>query len=107
MCILHCYIALGRLQMANIERLANDRLAPGDHVTRAAIQATLDEHWTGCRLGKDASPDGEETCRIFVAWLDLALLLVVVPHEPLYKAVVDMAQLLRDLYHTYQVGPRP
>ena len=24
--------------------------------------------------------------------------------ETLYKAVVDMAQLLRDLYHNYQVG---
>ena len=35
--ILHCCMALGRLQMANIERLADDRLAPGDHVTRAAI----------------------------------------------------------------------
>ena len=29
-CILHCCMALGHLQMANIERLVNDRLAPGD-----------------------------------------------------------------------------
>ena len=36
-CILHCCMALGHLQMANIERLANDRFAPGDHVPRAAI----------------------------------------------------------------------
>ena len=43
--------------MANIKRLANDRLAPGDQVTRAAIQATLHEYHTGCRPGKDASPD--------------------------------------------------
>ena len=107
MCILHCCMALGRLPMANIKQLANDRLAPGDQVTRAAIQATLHEHRTGCRLGKDASPDGEETSRLFAAWPDLALLLAVAPDEPLYKAVVDMAQLLRDLYHTYQVGPRP
>ena len=107
MCILHCCMALGRLQMANIERLANDRLAPGDQVTRAAIQATLHEHRTGCHLRKDASPDGEETSRLFAAWPDLALLLAVAPDEPLYKAVVDMAKLMRDLYHTYQVGPRP
>ena len=59
MCILHCCMALGRLQMANIERLANDWLAPGDQVTRAAIQASLHEHCTGCHLGEDASPDGE------------------------------------------------
>ena len=57
--------------MANIERLANDRLASGDQV--AAIQATLHEHRTGCRLGKGASPDGEETSRLFAAWPDLAL----------------------------------
>ena len=28
MCILHCCMALGQLQMANIEQLANDELAP-------------------------------------------------------------------------------
>ena len=61
MCILLCCMALGRLQMANIEQLANDRLSPGDQVICAAIQATLHEHRTGCRLGKDASPYGEET----------------------------------------------
>ena len=37
MCIFHCCMAPRHLQMANIERLANDRLAPGDQVTRAAI----------------------------------------------------------------------
>ena len=100
MCILHCCMALGRMQMAQIERLANDRLARGDQVTRAAIEATLHENRTGCRLGKDAPPDGVETSRLFAAWAALAFLLVVVPDEPLYKAVVDMAQLLRDLYHT-------
>ena len=54
-CILHCCMSLGRLQMANIERLGNDRLAPANQVTRAAIKATLREHRTGCRLEKDAS----------------------------------------------------
>ena len=107
MWISHYCMALGRPQMANIERLANDRLAPSDQITFAAIQATLHEYRTGCQLGKDASPDGEETSRLFVAWPDLALLLAVAPDEPLYKADVDMAQLLRDLYPTYQVGPRP
>ena len=67
MCILRCCMALGRLKMAYIDWLANDRLAPGDEVTRAAIQATLHEHRTGCRLGKDASPDGEERSRLFAA----------------------------------------
>ena len=67
MCILHCCMALGRQQMANIRQLANDQLSPGDHVTRAAIRAPLHEHRTGCRLGKDVSPDGEETSCLFAA----------------------------------------
>ena len=107
MCILHRCMVLERLQMANVERLANDRFAPGDEVTHAAIQATLHEHRTGSHPGKDASPDVEETSHLFASWPELALLLAVAPDEPLYKAVVDMAQLLRDLYHTYQVGQRP
>ena len=81
MCILHYCMALGRPQMANIGRLANDRLAPGDHVTSAAIQATLHEHRTSCRLAKDASLNGEETSRLFAAWPDLALLLAMATDE--------------------------
>ena len=69
--------------------------------------STWHEHRTGCRVEKDASPDSEEIPRLVAAGLDLALLLAEVPDEPLYKAVVDMAQLLWDVYHTYQVGPRP
>ena len=65
----------------------------------------LPKHRTGCRLGKDASLDGEGTSRLFAAWQDLVLLLAVAPDEPIYKAFGDMAQLLRDLYDTYQVGP--
>ena len=53
MCILHCCMAMGRLQMTNIERLAAVRLAGGDEVSRPAIQAVLHEHRTGCRLGKE------------------------------------------------------
>ena len=67
----------------------------------------MQEHRTGCRVGKDASPDGKDTSRVFATWPDLAVLLAMVPDEPLYNAVVDMAHLLRDLYHTYQVGPCP
>ena len=67
MCILHCCMAMGRLQMTNIERLAAERLAGGAEVSRAAIQAVLHEHHTWCRLGKDCSPDGEETSRLFAA----------------------------------------
>ena len=107
MCILHCCMAMGQLQMTNIERLAAERLAGGDEVSRAAIQAVLHEHRTGCRLGKDCSPDGEETSRLFAAWPDVALLLSVGPEEPLYRAVMGMPKLLNDLYHTYQVGTRP
>ena len=107
MCILHCCMAMGRLQMTNIERLPAERLAGGDEVSRAAIQAVLHEHRTGCRLGKDCFPDGEETSRLFAAWPDVALLLSVGPEEPLYRAVMGMAKLLKDLYHTYQVGTRP
>ena len=107
MCILHCCMAMDRLQMTNIERLAAERLAGGDEVSRAAILAVLHEHRTGCRLGKYCSPDGEETSRLFAAWPDVALLLSVGPEEPLYRAVMGMAKLLKDLYHTYQVGIRP
>ena len=85
--ISNCCMALGRLQMTNIERLANVRLAPVDHVTRAAIHAMLHEDHTGCHMGKDGSPDVEETCRLFATWQNLALLLAVAPDEPLYKAV--------------------
>ena len=77
MCILHCCMALGRMQMANIERLAYDRLVPGDHVTLAPMHATLHERRTRCRLGNCASPDSEETSRLFATWPDLALLLAV------------------------------
>ena len=65
MCILHCCMALGRLQMANIERPAHDLLAPGDEVRRARVKATLHDHRSGCRPGEDASPDGEENSRLF------------------------------------------
>ena len=91
MCILHSCIALGRLQMANIERLANDGLAPSYQVTRVAIQATLHKHRTRCCLGKDACTDSEETSRLFATWLDLVLLLPVAPYEPLHKAAVVMS----------------
>ena len=104
MCILPRCMAMGRLQMTNIERSASERLAGGDEVSRAAIQAVLHEHRTGCRLGKDCSPDGEETSRLFAAWPDVALLLSVGPEEPLYRAVMGMAKLLKDLYHTYRGG---
>ena len=45
-------------------------------------------------------PNGEETSRLFAVWLNLALLLGVAPYEPLYKAVVYVAQVLWDVYHT-------
>ena len=67
MCILHCCMVMGRLQMTNIERLAAQRLAGGDEVSRAAIQVVLHEHRIGWPLAKDCSPDGEETSRLFAA----------------------------------------
>ena len=103
----HCCMALRGLEMANVQRFAKDPLAPGDDVIRWAIRGTLHEHRTGCLLGKDGSPDGEETSCLFAAWPHLALLLAMRPDESLYKVVVSMAQMLPDLYHTYQVGPAP
>ena len=44
---------------------------------------------------------------MFAAWPDVALLLSVGPEEPLFRAMMGMAKLLKDLYHTYQVGTRP
>ena len=84
MCILQCCMAMGRLQMANIERLINDRLAPGDRVTCAPIYASLHEHRIGCVLWKD----DEETSRLFAVWPGWALLLAVTPDEPLYVAIM-------------------
>ena len=81
-------MALGHLQMANVEGLANDRLVPIDE---AAIQGTSHEQRTACLLGKDAFPDGEATSSLLAAWPDVALLLAVAPDEPLCKTVVDMA----------------
>ena len=75
--------------------------------TWIGIRAAWHEHRIGYRVGTDASPDSEEICRLFAARPGLALLLAVAPGTPLYKAVVDMAQLLLDLYHTYQMGPPP
>ena len=89
---------------ANIARPANDRLAPGDQVTHAAMHAALHEQRNGCRLGKDAFPTVRRP-RLFAAWPDLGLLLAMAPDEPLYKAVVDTAHLWNQ-YQTYQVGPR-
>ena len=41
MCILQCCMAMGRLQMTNIERLAAERLAGGDEVSRAATHFAI------------------------------------------------------------------
>ena len=52
-CILHCSMAMGRLQMAKIKRLAGER--PNDHGSRATIHTVLHEHRCGCVLGRDPS----------------------------------------------------
>ena len=105
MCFLHCCMALKRVQMANIEQLANDRLAPGDQATRAAIPATLHEHRTGCRPGKDACPDGEETSRIFAAWSDLACFWQWCYMSRSTRRLLIWHSCCR--YNTCYVGPRP
>ena len=48
--------------MANIERSANDRLASGDQVTRAAIQAKLHEHRSGFRRRSSGVPQPLKHC---------------------------------------------
>ena len=94
LCILHCCMAMGRLQVAFIDA----RLADLRKDNTVAVQRVLYRARTGVRLGASASPDGEEARVLVLAWEDLGLLLAYAPEDGEWQAVVAMRDLLRNLY---------
>lgn len=104
MCILHCSMAMGRLQA----QFLHEHAQMAGKGTAQLVQNVLDAARTGIRLGSSMSPDGEETARLFAAWEDMGVLLGFGPETPTSRAVVDMRNLLRTLYRTYATdGPLP
>ena len=64
LCILHCCLAMGRLQVAFIEARLGD--LPKDNAV--AVQRVLYGACTGVSLGASTSPDREEARALSVAW---------------------------------------
>ena len=93
-CILHCCMAIGRLQVAFIEARVEE--VPKD--TTAAMQRQLYQARTGVKLGAITSPHGEESWALFLAWEELGPMLAYGPEDPEWQAVVAMRELLRALY---------
>ena len=94
LCILHCCMAIGRLQVAFIET----RLADLPKENTDAVQRVLYRARTGVKLGATGAPDGEEARALFLAWEELGPLLDYVPEDGEWQAVVAMRDLLRELY---------
>ena len=92
LCILHCCMAMGRLQVAFIEACLGD--LPKDN----AGQRVLYRARTGVRLGASASPDGEEARALFLTWEELGPLLAYALEDDEWQTLVAMRDLLRDLY---------
>ena len=94
LCILHCCMAIGRLQVAFIEARLGD--LPKDNTT--AVQRVLYRARTGVRLGSSPATDGEEARALFLAWEEIGPLLAYAPEDGEWQAVVAMRDLLRGLY---------
>ena len=94
LCILHCCMAIGRLQVAFIET----RLVDLPKENTDAVQRVLYRARTGVKLGATGAPDGEEARALFLAWEELGPLLDYVPEDGEWQAVVAMRDLLRELY---------
>ena len=77
LCILHCCMAIGWLQVAFIETRLMD--LPKENVN--AVQRVLYRARTGVKLGASAAPDGEEARALFLAWEELGPLLDYVPED--------------------------
>ena len=71
LCILHCCMAMGRLQVAFIEACLGD--LPKDNAV--AVQRVLYRAHTGVRLGASSSLDREEARALFLAWEEIGPLL--------------------------------
>ena len=94
LCILHCCMAIGRLQVAFIET----RLVDLPKEIADAVQRVLYRARTGMKLGATGAPDGEEARALFLGWEELGPLFDYVPEDGEWQAVVAMRDLLRELY---------
>ena len=61
----------------------------------------------GVRLGAHNAPDGEEAYNLLWASLKIAPLLAYVEEDPTWQAIVGLRTLLRTLYSSIPVVPRP
>ena len=94
LCILHCCMAIDRLQVAFIET----RLVDLPKENADAVQRVLRRARSGVKLGATGAPDGEEARSLFLAWEELGPLLDYVPEDGEWQNVVAMHDLLRELY---------
>ena len=94
LCMLHCCMAIGRLQVAFVEA----RLEALPKENAEAVQRLLYRARTGVKLGATAVPDAEEARALFLAWEEMGPLLTYAPEDPEWQALVAMRDLLRDLY---------
>ena len=83
-CILHCCMAIGRLQVAFIE--TRSVYLPKENTD--AVQRVLYRPRTGVKLGATGAPDGEEARALLVAWEDFGPSLDYVPEDGEWQAVV-------------------
>ena len=103
LCILHCYMAFGRLFVAFVEAEV------GNHPPEVAreVQKILYRNRCGVRLGAHNAPDGEEAQNLFWAGEQIVPLLAYVQEDPTWQAVLGLRTLLRTLYSPIPVVPRP
>ena len=105
MCILHCYMAMGRL-LGNWVAAEALRLGHrSGHVE--LVQNELDSARVGFCIGAGVSTDGEESHRLFWAWEKLGPTLGYALTHPVSKAVVAMRSLLTSLYRSTPTSPPP
>ena len=94
LCILHCCMAIGRLQFAFVQA----RLESLPKENAEAVQWLLYRARTGVKVGATAAPNGEEATALFLAWEEMGPLLAYAPEDAEWQAIVAMRDLLRDLY---------
>ena len=94
LCLHHCCMPIGGLQVAFIETRYVD--LPKENAD--AMQWVLHRACTGVKLGALAAPDEEGARALFLVWEELCPLLNYVPEDGERQAVVAMCDLHRELY---------